>query len=190
MWTNQDIINPAGAAGGLNQQETKLHTYHTFSFDRLCVGMKTGGFKSWQKLSYVADSLYSLIRGDVYHPTNIGRDAWKKLVPGSSLQRNCNKEGFNVRISKDKGPSRVRIGIIGNQENDCHSPDSRIGIGGAGTHCGQDNSNSVGNTAKCHPDNGNKNIKSFGYVFAADGLSVGSRNNPGASCKDIKLKNK
>ena len=84
----------------------------------------------------------------------------------------------------------MRIGIIGNQENECHSPDSRIGIGGAGTHCGQDNSNSVGNTAKCHPDNGNKNIKSFGYVFAADGLSVGSRNNPGASCKDIKLKNK
>ena len=92
-------------------------------------------------------------------------------------------EGINVHINK-KGATRIRIGIIANQENDCNTPDSRIGIGGAGHYCGQDNSNSVGNTAKCRPDNGDKNIKSFGYVFAA------LQPVDGVSCQDIKRKNR
>ena len=183
MWISKNNFNPTGATGGLSEQETKLHTYHTFRFNRLCIGLKTGRFTRWQKLDIAASSLYSLIRGNVYHRTNIGRNAWKKLIPGSSLQRNCNREGINVHINK-QGPARVRIGIIANQENDCNSPDSRIGIGGAGHYCGQDNSNSVGNTAKCSPDNGDKNIKSFGYVFAA--LQPAD----GVSCQDIKRKNR
>ena len=192
VWSNKNTVNPAGAAGGLSEQETKLHTYHTFRFSRLCIGLKTGGFTGWQKLDIAANSLYSLIRSNVYHKTSIGRHAWKKLIPGSSLQRNCNMEGINDHISNSNGPAKVRIGIIANQENECKSPDSRIGIGGAGHWCGQDNSNSVGNTARCHPDNGDRNIKSFGYVFAAlrpiEELS-GSLHNPGLSCKDIKAKN-
>jgi len=48
---------------------------------------------------------------------------WKTLIGSqASLQRNCNKEGFNVAIGK------ARIGIVGNNENDCNSCDSRIGF--------------------------------------------------------------
>ena len=166
LWSNQNTIT-SGAAGGLSEEETKLHTYNTFAFDRLCIGIKTKRATRWQKLDVYSGSLYSLIKGGVYHPTAVGRKAWKKLIPQSSLQRNCNKEGFNVRVSNKATKARIRIGIISNQENNCHSPDSRIGIGGAGTNCGQDGSNSVGNTARCRADNGDKDIKSFGYIFAA-----------------------
>ena len=62
--------------------------------------------------------------------------------------------------------ARVRIGIHSNQENNCSSPDSRIGFGGAGSACGQDNNNTCGNTATCSGDAGNRNTKVFGYVLA------------------------
>ena len=126
-------------------------------------------------------------------PQNRHRSSYlEEAYPRSSLQRRCNMEGINVHTKRHIHATRVRIGIIANQENNCITPDSRIGIGGAGHWCGQDNSISVGNTAGCHPDNGNKNIISFGYVFAAlqpvEG-TPGSLHNPGLSCKDIKAKN-
>ena len=53
--------------------------------------------------SYSASSLYSLIADGEYRPTNLGRNKWKWLISGSSLQYSCNKEGFNVynEISRD-----------------------------------------------------------------------------------------
>lgn len=64
----------------------------------------------------------------------------------------------------------IRIGIVSNQENECRSPDSFIGLG-AKHHlspCGKlYATNSCGNLAACAPvDNGLKNIFSIGYVFA------------------------
>lgn len=58
--------------------------------------------------------------------------------------------------------ARVRFGILGNQENECASPDSRIGIGGANA-----GTTTVGNAATgiYNPDNGAADIKSFGYLF-------------------------
>eukprot|EP00794_Sanderia_malayensis_P009159 gene9159-10132_t len=56
--------------------------------------------------------------------TNIGRSAWIGLISGSFLQSSCNREGFNNRKNK-----HVRIGIFGNNENDCLTIDSAIGIG-------------------------------------------------------------
>ena len=57
--------------------------------------------------------------------------------------------------------SRVRVGIISNQEGDCHFPDSFIGFGGGGSGF----KNACGNGASYSPDNGDKNIKAFGYIF-------------------------
>ena len=54
---------------------------------------------------------------------------------------------------------------MGNQENDCNSPDSRIGFGGQGTNCIQNDSISTGNSARCSPDNGDKDIKANGFIF-------------------------
>ena len=57
---------------------------------------------------------------------------------------------------------RARIGIVSNNENDCHSCDSRIGFGARGKH---DNSNTCGNEAMYSTDNGDKHIKAMGYIL-------------------------
>jgi hypothetical protein len=63
------------------------------------------------------------------------------------------------------GDTSIRIGIVANQENDCGSCDSRIGVGATGTYCGQDPNNSAGNEARCTPDNGDLSLKGFAYVY-------------------------
>lgn len=113
-----------------------------------------------------ANSLYSVIADGRYRHFSIGRSRWKSLIPGSSLQLNCNKEGFNFHVGKQ---ASTRIGILSNQENNCGSPDSRIGFGTAGTGCygKADNSVSTGNVAiGCSPDNGDKTIRAYGYILA------------------------
>ena len=147
---------------GKNFQETKLPTYWTLPLKRLCLGMMTGGHLNWIRLDYKASSLYSLIADGRYRATSLGRNTWKSLIRGSSLQRNCNQEGFNVYHVGQM----ARIGIIANQENDCKSPDSRIAFGGGGSWCGTRNSNSCGNEAKCSGDRGDRHTVSFGYIFA------------------------
>ena len=71
------------------------------------------------------------------------------------LQPKCGKEGFNV-LSGDVPHSKARIGILGNQENNCHTCDSRIGFGTGGKH---DDSNTCA-------DNGNKHIKAMVHLGA------------------------
>ena len=93
----------------------------------------------------------------------VGRTAWKSLLAAGSLQLNCNQEGFNSVCGG--GDTRVRIGILGNQEADCLSCDSRIGFGGAGAYCLQNTNYSCGNEAYCTPDNGDKSTPTFGYVM-------------------------
>ena len=77
------------------------------------------------------------------------------------MQHNCNKEGFNV-VSYSSTHSKARIGVLGNNENECHSCDSRIGFGTGGR---PDDSNTCGNLAGHSPDNGDKNFKAMGYIL-------------------------
>ena len=161
MWKNKLTLNTVEGSNLESNSETKSIAYSASSFDEICLGMRLGKETKYISKRYVADSLHDVISDGQYHHTQLGRDAWKSLIPGSSLQPHCNKEGFNVYFPH----TRVRIGIFSNQENDCNSPDSRIGIGGAGGHCGQNNANSVGNEARCSPDNGDKSIKAVGLVL-------------------------
>ena len=109
-----------------------------------------------------ASSLYSLIADGQYRATSLGRNTWKTLIGSqASLQRNCNKEGFNALFTV-RGNSRARIGIVANQENDCLTCDSRIGFGTGGY---PDDSSTCGNEAKHSPDNGDKRIKAMGYIL-------------------------
>ena len=157
----------------MDDQETKLPTYWSTSFRELCVGMKVGSDLKFVSISYRASSLYDLIADGKYRTTNLGRAKWKSLIGGSSLQTNCNKEGFNVKLTVSgysDTMARIKIGIIGNQEDDCFSPDSYLGFGGppANKHnyCGIGNViTTCGNSATCGPDNGIKEIKAMGYIF-------------------------
>ena len=144
----------------MDTHETKLPTYWNTPFNKICLGMKIGQqFKS-VVIHHQARSLYSLIADGKYRATSLGRNTWKKLIGSrASLQPNCNKEGFNTLCG---GGSRARIGIVGNNENDCNSCDSRIGFGTAGF---PDDSNTCGNEATVGGDNGDQHIKAMGYIL-------------------------
>ena len=162
LWSNKVDFNRPGGKTGFDSHETKLPTYWNTPFNKICLGMKIGqNFKS-VVINHQSRSLYSLIADGKYRATSLGRNTWKKLIGSrASLQPNCNKEGFNV-VGIHKAWSKARIGILGNNENDCSNCDSRIGFGTGGRH---DESNTCGNEATARLDNGNQHIKAMGYIL-------------------------
>ncbi|CAH3115056.1 unnamed protein product [Pocillopora meandrina] len=87
----------------------------------------------------------------------------QKLIGSNfSLQHNCNKEGFNAS-SDQRDRSKVRIGIVSNDQNHCCSCNSLIGFGIRSHPKG---AKSCGNEA-LHDglDNGEKSIKAMGYIL-------------------------
>ena len=146
---------------GLDSEETKLPTYWNTPFTKICLGMKVGSDTRFILLPKQARSLYSLIADGVYRATSLSRDTWKSLIAGSSLQQNCNKEGFNT-VGDRVHHAKSRIGFIANNENNCKSPDSVIGFG-IGNYAYSDNT--CGNEARWVRDNGAKNTKVMGYIF-------------------------
>jgi len=171
LWNNTTVF--AGDKPNLDANEAKLASFHTVPFAEVRVGLKVGEKTSWLVVPKAASSMLEVMNG-AYQPTTLGRKAWKDLIKDSSLQPNCNKEGFNVidpcSSAWDVGPNgvaRVRIGIVGNNELNCCSPDSRLGIGAGGAYCGQDPKNTCGNEASsyCGTDAGDKHVKAFGYVM-------------------------
>ena len=124
--------------------------------------MKIGHQLRFIVINRHANSLFSLIADGKYRATSLGRNTWKWLIGSrASLQRNCNKEGFNAVVDSLRH-SKARIGITANEQNDCGSCDSRIGFGTGGVF---DDSNTCGNEATHSPDNGDKHIKAMGYIL-------------------------
>ena len=121
--------------------------------------MKIGRQIKFIVISKQANSLYSLLADGKFRSTSLGRITWKTLIGSQgSLQSNCNNEGFNAFCTVKS----IRIGILGNNENDCNTCDSRIGFG-ADNDFGD--SNTCGNVALHGGDNGNKNIRAIGYIL-------------------------
>ena len=160
-----DIKTYNANAPGLDKTEAKLASFATLPFTHLRLGMAVGDTIKWIYVTHTSKSLYDVLKDGKHKATKVGRNFWKSLLTGSSLQLHCNQAGFNVG-GQSQTHSRVRIGIIANQENDCDTPDSRLGFGGRGDSCGQDNNNTTGNEAYCLADNGAKSIKAFGYIMA------------------------
>ena len=124
--------------------------------------MKIGEQINYIVINKQASSLHSLIADGQHRITSLGRDTWKSLLGAqASLQLKCGKEGFNV-LSDTIAHSKARIGILGNQEDDCDTCDSRIGFGTGGIH---DDSNTCGNDAQYDADNGDKHIRAMGYIL-------------------------
>ena len=123
--------------------------------------MKIGQQINFIAINSQANSLYSLIADGQYRNTSLGRNKWKSLLGSQgSLQYNCNREGFN---SGCLNTCKARIGIVTNNEADgCGSCDSRLGFGTAGT---PDDSNTCGNAARHHTDNGERYITAIGYIL-------------------------
>ena len=143
---NYDEFILLGGETGFDEQESKLPTFWNTSFSKICLGMKINQQLKFTVIYKLADSLHSLIADGQYRKTFLGRDGWKKLIgSNASLQHNCNEEGFNA-FSDRSDRSKVRIGIISNDQNDCKSCNSLIGFG-TGSH--PKGAKSCGNEAYC-----------------------------------------
>ena len=157
---------------GFDDQECKLSTYWSTPFKEICLGMKVNNALNFISIPYKASSLFSVIADGSYRSTSIGRSKWLSLVKDSGLQRNCNREGFNVRrtyLYRYRNTFSVRIGILANNENECISPDSYVGFGGVPSskrvYCSMPRAaNTCGNSAYCR-SGGNKEMRAMGYIF-------------------------
>ena len=161
-WSNKNEYNLRGGETGFDRHETKLPTYWNTSFSKICLGMKIGQKIKFIVINKQANSLYSLIADGKYRSTTLGSKTWKTLIGSeASLQSNCTKEGLNA-VCSSSDHSKARIGILGNNQIECSTCDSRIGFGTGGDH---DDSNTCGNQATHSPDNGDKHIKAMGYIL-------------------------
>ncbi len=86
---------------------------------------------------------------------------WEGLLPKGTLQGNCLEQGFQVEASGVK----LRLGIFGNNENDCSSVDSWLGIGSSGGPCGVDTPPGAGNVACWGGDHGGAKTAAMVYVY-------------------------
>jgi len=158
-WTDTATYNTGYP--GFDTNEAKLMSFNTMPFSSMMVGMTDAGVTRYLNFSISAQtSARSLFAGG-HIASGVNRTTWKALMTSGSLQPYCNLESIN----SSAGYSSVRIGISSNQENDCGSNDSFIGIGGTSGVCGNNPNISVGNVAGCGPDNGDRNTAAFGYVF-------------------------
>lgn len=162
IWQDATILAPGSP--DLDRMEAKLETFNAVPFTELRVGLEApigSNTIQWLVLPIGANRLRDLFSAPTATPTMLGRDAWKNLLGTSaSLQPNCNLEGINV----DASPERVRIGIIGNNEADCASPDSRLGIGAVPLEQCGGMVETTGNTSCFGGDNGDVSIAAFGWV--------------------------
>ena len=114
LWSNKETFNLDGGKTGFDSQETKLPSYWTTSFSKICLGMKIGQ----QPVKFIvinkqANSLYSLIADGHYNATSLGRDTWRSLIGSdASLQRKCNKEGFNALVVNGKLPKPGSVSLV------------------------------------------------------------------------------
>jgi len=168
LWTNKMPFKQSSGKSGFDHNETKMPSFWSTPFTKLCLGMQAAGQETnWITVSYNASSLHSLMSTNTHHATNVGRGDWKSLLADSSLQKNCNMEGFNVKPPNGKrNPAVTRIGILGNNGNNCDSCNSRIGFGSKGSRISQHDDNSCGNESDASgADNEEKHIKANCFIL-------------------------
>ena len=159
LWTNETVLAPESAAPG--DTESKNHGYSQLAYTSIRLGMRVAedeeegdGITRYITLATRGDSLrQTMVRGEAVN-TELGIEAWRSLIPLTSMQANCHAEGIMVQSS-------LRFGILGNQEDDCNTPDSFIAIGS--------NQDAVvaGNLAhgRWAADNGDRRTKAFAEIW-------------------------
>jgi len=128
LWTNDETLNSTSTA--YDTSEAKFASFSTMPFTSLRLGMLEGGTRRFIRLAVTSTSLRALFSGGPV-TTMAGRAEWMKLLADARLQPNCSAEGFNRDFSSvTVYAARIRLGLLGNNESDCGSPDSFIGFGG------------------------------------------------------------
>ena len=155
---NDEAYNVEKGLTSFYDNEAKFAACNELPFDAICIGMKVANDVRWLQISSVKrESLLSVVKENRPIRTGYSRAAWKGLIASSSLQSNCNQEGFNM---KSGSSIIVRIGYVANDQNDCSSCDSFIGIG---VHGGW--TISCGNHATAGGDAGDKTTPAMCYIL-------------------------
>ena len=157
-WTNNETYNTENGTISFYKEEAKFPAFSHAPFSDVCIGMKVSSDARWLRIPGINKlSLLSIfIKGNPLY-TNMSRSSWKGLIASSSLQLNCNRQGFNVFGQSNSILSR--IGYIANQEDDCNTCDSFIGLGSSHFR------SSCGNVAAVYSDNGNRKTHAMCYVL-------------------------
>ncbi|MBK9754035.1 MAG: DUF4215 domain-containing protein [Nannocystis sp.] len=152
-WTDNMVFN--ANMPDFDHTAAKLATWNLVPFTDILLGMESpvGNMNppkpTYLKLAMAKASLFALFSPGTYVATMGTKAGWAGLVPASSLQANCNQEGIN-NAPNNNGP-RVRLGILGNNQNDCLTPDSALGVGFGNFTCQNNPFISVGNI-NCEPN--------------------------------------
>ena len=161
-WTAANTLSPGALAE--DRTEAKYVSFNTLAGTQLLAKVESGIPSPVRTQVFALPATQTLLatfQGG-YSPTSLTRAGWKTLFgPYTSLQVNCNREGFNIT---GFGQS-VRLGLVTNENNDCTSPDSRVGIGGEGANCSTINLLSVGNTGRCASDFGDRDAPAFAWLY-------------------------
>ena len=160
-----ETFNVQSGIKSFDDEEAKFNAYSKLSFNTVCIGFKYSGSTKWLRINQEGISLLDIFKNGTYIPTSISRDIWKGLIANSSLQRNCNRQGFNVY--DDNGKFWARIGYIGNEQYDCSTPDSFIALGSRGVSECSSHTTKIycGNLAGCNADNGDKLLPTMGFIL-------------------------
>ena len=170
-WTNNETYAVEDGLEGLTEKQTKLASYWNTPFNKMCLGMRVNGKTKWISSNYSASSLYSVIKTETFESTSVGMEQWRSLIDGSFLQTECNREGFNVQVRNDfqnkGGYIKVRIGMVADNNIDCHDCDSCIGFGIALRGCdGNPRRSTCGNiVSHCYDTRDDREIATFGFVL-------------------------
>jgi len=170
-WENATLLNVNNIAE--DAVDSKFQSYVNLAFGEVMLKMKTG--ETWNRMQWAkaGNSMQAVMQGG-HQTTGKTRAQWKAMMPSSSLQPYCNVEGFNTLKygggwwdTGYYGVMRQRLGIVANQENNCGSCDSRLGIGGGGSYCGPNSvaSYAAGNFAYCSADAGDRSTQAIGYLY-------------------------
>lgn len=125
FWRNTAGFNLLGGKTGFDHAETKLPTYWSTPFSKICLGMKIDKQLNFTLVEFqtYSSSLHSLIAANGGTGTSLGAEKWKNLAGSYSLPVSNVQEGFNLRRSKssfvkitvptEELTYRARIGFIG-----------------------------------------------------------------------------
>jgi len=166
LWTNTATLKAEQV--DTSHVEAKYRAFNEVEFSQVRIVMVEAQSAA-MTLAVSGSSVLHLMRGPFVQIARPRQD-WLALLPGAIVQPNCNQGGINNYFANPL--LRVRIGMVGNEQADCTSPDSFIGIGGggAGSGCFPGNGMFVAPSAgsvsggSCNPTPG-PNHPAFAYLY-------------------------
>ncbi len=151
----------AFGTGNLDDQAAVLPSAWALPVNAVRIGLHDGGVWRWLSLAVQAPAFQAIFADGKPVTTTAGLPAWEALLTSGSLQPHCQMEGFNISTNS----TSLRIGIQGNNESDCNTVDSWIGLGATSNVCGMTDKPTAGDMACYGADNGDRAITASGAIF-------------------------